>query len=118
MAVVGGIKRFSVDGVSLDVVEWGSMSVLNAKNETVEVVAGTPGTKILQRIPHCECTISTSGIKISDYAGQQGVTPQVDLQNGRSYAWPNAAEVSDGGEVDVMDGKMTLKWESPECKEI
>jgi hypothetical protein len=114
---VGGIKRFTVEGNALDVADDPDFSVTTFKNETVPVIAGTPGTKVVMAIPYIEITVSTRGIRVADYVGQRGVTAQIDLQNGRSYVWPSAAEVGDG-KVAASDGKLTLRYESADAKEL
>jgi hypothetical protein len=93
---VGGLKRFTVEGNAYDVSELGGFSILKAKRETVPVVAGTSGHKVNPAIPYVEVTISTRGIRVSDLIGAEGVTAQLDLQNGKSYVWPDAHEVGDG----------------------
>ena len=95
----------------------GGFSILKAKSETVPVVAGTSGRKVMPATPFIDVTISTRGIRISDLIGAEGVTVQLDLQNGKSYVWPDAHEVGDG-QVDPNDGKLTLRYESADAKEL
>lgn len=114
---VGGIKRFTVDSAALDVSELGGFSVAIEKRESVPVVAGMPGHKVMPAIPYIEVTVSTRGIRVSDYVAQEGVTVQLDLANGRSYVWADATEVGEGV-VDPNDGKLTLRYESVDAKEL
>jgi hypothetical protein len=113
----GGIKRFSVDGVALDVAEVGSFSIAKEKRSSVEVAAGNPGSNVVPAIPHVEVVILTRGIRISDYVAQEGVTAQLDLANGTSFVWSDATEVGDG-EVNPADGKLSLRYESADAKEL
>lgn len=114
---VGGIRRLLINGVAVDVIEVGSFSIATEKKETVEVQAGTPGHRVKPVVAHIEATISVRGIKVSDFIGQEGVTVQLDLANGRSYVWSDAVEVGDGT-VDPADGKLTLRYESAKAKEL
>lgn len=113
----GGIKRFSVDGVALDVAEVGGFSIAKEKRSSVEVAAGTPGQNVVPAIPYVDVTVLTRGIRVSDYVAQEGVTAQLDLANGKSYVWSDATEVGEG-QVDPNDGKLTLRYESTDAKEL
>ncbi|MBM4398619.1 MAG: phage tail tube protein [Deltaproteobacteria bacterium] len=117
MAVTAGVRSFSVDGVAMDVLTLNEFTITNEKNEVVEVVAGTPGTRVTSAIPQIDVVVSWRNVSAADYIGSRDRNVQLVTAEGRSFVWPEAVEVGDGN-VNAMDGSFHLVFQSQEAKEI
>ena len=110
MTVTGGVKRVTIDGVEVTIVEYPEFSIAAQKNTTVEVVSGRTGVRAEPVIPFIELKILLDNIHETDLQGKNGVNVQLDLMSGKSYIWVDAAEVSDPSQSSE-DGTLDLRYE-------
>lgn len=113
-----GVKRLTVDGLALDVTSEPSFSTRTKKFEPIEVVSGTPSHSVKRLMPYCEVEcLWPTGKKLSDFQGKTDVLVQLETEDGRTFFWDGAVEVSDTDNKPV-EGKMTLRYESTNSGEL
>jgi len=113
-----GVKRFTVDGVALDITTAPSFSTRTKKFDPIEVIAGRPAHTVKRLMPFVEVEcLWPEGRKLSDFQGKEDVLTQIETEDGRTFYWNSSKEVSDS-DNNPAEGKMTLRYESFETGEL
>lgn len=113
-----GVKRFTVDGLPLDVTSEPSFSTRTKKYEAIEVICGNPAHSVKRLMPYIEVEcLWPAGKKLSDFQGKADVLVELETEDERTFHWSGAVEVSDTDNKPV-EGKMTLRYESTNSGEL
>lgn len=113
-----GVKSVTVNGLALDVTSEPSFSTRTKKYDPIEVMCGTPAHSTKRLMPYCEVEcLWPAGSKLKDFQGVTDVLVQLETEDGRTFFWDDAVEVSDTDNKPV-EGKMTLRFESTNSGEL
>jgi hypothetical protein len=66
---------------------------------------------------YIEVEVSLRGIKTTDFVNKLNNFVHLELVNGHTYEWVDAAEVGDG-KVSPEDGTLTLRYEAARAREV
>ena len=113
-----GVRRVTVDGLALDVTTEPSFSTRTKKFDPIEVICGTPNHSVKRLMPFIEIEcLWPAGKKLSDFQGKTDVLVQLETEDGRTFYWAGAVEVSDT-DNKPQEGKLTLRYESTNSGEL
>lgn len=119
MERIAGTVSVKLDGKQYTCAGSIKVSPTNVTRETMVGPGGVGGYKETPKAAWFEVELFAEGaVSLLELNGAVGATAQVDLANGRTYVFPNACQVGDGLEVDGAEGKLTLRMEAREAKEL
>lgn len=114
---VAGVATLVRDGLPYAL--RGSLKIqpLDRIKEGIAGQDGVHGFKETPTVPYIECEITPNSVSIKALQGVTDSTIQVDCADGRTFVL-RGAWYAGTPDYDAAEGKITVKFEGLECKEI